>query len=393
MSQKVTSLLLKALGFLSFAVVAFVALFWANGYSFDFANRDIRKTSIVDIDVNQDQDADVYLNDTLKSSKVPYQIKEIFPGKYNLKIVKPGFWEWTKIVEVDEDIVTRINHVLLIPRMMRDYAQVIKLFGQDDKFFEFVNTSYLAIYSSKSKLLRFNKFNDNGLIEFKEYDLSKILLADENLTNIKLIDNDLIFISDKGYRYISNLNEDIFTKLNLPSQFAFAGNSFYYGNDSLFFKADEDGKVINVYFDAPAQIQQIQFVRQNIFKFTFKNSKKQSLYLLQNNQLKLISADLSDDPIFIANKVLFMEYGTDLRSFDLSTNQKKLLGRFGFDFKLIAFVDINHFIYQSDEHIYLADNFFDNVYPIFLKNEIDDLWVVDGIIYTMKKGVVSGYKW
>jgi len=87
-------------------------VFFARGYKFDLSNGNLEKTGMILVKSRPDG-AKVFLDGELVTA-TNNPIQGLKPGKYNLKIVKEGFFEWEKKVEVKEELVTEID-ALLIP--------------------------------------------------------------------------------------------------------------------------------------------------------------------------------------------------------------------------------------------------------------------------------------
>ena len=102
--------LLLIIGALAAASVGIV--FFARGYKLDIAGGGVEKTGMI-LAKSRPDGAKVFLDGKLATA-TNNPISGLKPGKYDLKIVKEGFFEWTKKVEVKEELVTEVD-ALLIP--------------------------------------------------------------------------------------------------------------------------------------------------------------------------------------------------------------------------------------------------------------------------------------
>lgn len=108
--------------FIFFLVVTFLIvttaaiLIWlAKGNQLDLNNKTIEKTGIVSI-ISNPQGAAIFLDGHLinATSANNYNISNLKPGEYRVKIVKDGYMNWEKKVEVKPELVTPLE-VTLFP--------------------------------------------------------------------------------------------------------------------------------------------------------------------------------------------------------------------------------------------------------------------------------------
>ncbi len=121
--NKVYFTIFKGFTFVLFLYLALWALMVANGLKYDFAIRDLRQTSIIYLD--NDVEAEVYLDEKLVANALPIRISEVQPEKYELRVQKQGFYDWNKEFEVDVDYVKRIKSIILAPRDEMEYSAEI----------------------------------------------------------------------------------------------------------------------------------------------------------------------------------------------------------------------------------------------------------------------------
>jgi hypothetical protein len=87
-------------------------VFFARGYKFDLTSGNLKKTGMV-LAKSRPDGAKVFLDEKLVTA-TDNPIQGLKPGEYHLKIVKDGFFEWSKKVEVKEELVTEVD-ALLVP--------------------------------------------------------------------------------------------------------------------------------------------------------------------------------------------------------------------------------------------------------------------------------------
>jgi len=94
------------------AAASVVIVLFARGYKFDLKNGSLEKTGMI-LAKSRPDGAKVFLDGKLVTA-TNNPLQGLKPGKYDLKIVKDGFFEWSKKVEVKEELVTEVD-ALLIP--------------------------------------------------------------------------------------------------------------------------------------------------------------------------------------------------------------------------------------------------------------------------------------
>lgn len=93
-------------------LISIVIVLLASGYRIDFANRSIHGTGIIAVNSTPDG-ALVYVNETPQDA-TNTTITDLLPGDYSVKLEKEGFARWEGQVNVEKELVTKIE-ALLIP--------------------------------------------------------------------------------------------------------------------------------------------------------------------------------------------------------------------------------------------------------------------------------------
>lgn len=94
-----------------FLAVASVLVFYGRGYRINFDEKKIAGTGILSIS-SIPSGAEVYLNGE-KRGDTDADIANLEPGKYKLRLVKEGFSEWNKEIEIIKEMVTPAEALLL----------------------------------------------------------------------------------------------------------------------------------------------------------------------------------------------------------------------------------------------------------------------------------------
>ncbi|MBI4101657.1 MAG: PEGA domain-containing protein [Candidatus Nealsonbacteria bacterium] len=103
---------------LLFALASPLAIFYSQGYRFDFANKKFTQTGGIFLKVFPRQ-ADVYLDGKL-AKKTDFffgsaLIENLLPKSYQVRVEKEGYFTWEKNLEVKEKEVTEEKFITLIP--------------------------------------------------------------------------------------------------------------------------------------------------------------------------------------------------------------------------------------------------------------------------------------
>ena len=106
----------RIFGFLGLLAVAFLVttaiFFYAKGYRFNFKQKTIDGTGIIQIG-STPKGAAVYINDEASPrDATDVSLTNLKPGKYQIKLTKNGFIDWKKAVEVRAGLVTQIEALL-----------------------------------------------------------------------------------------------------------------------------------------------------------------------------------------------------------------------------------------------------------------------------------------
>lgn len=131
MKKKLTFAVFRSVTVIIFIVVTIFAILFAYGYRIDFSDWSITKTSIVDV-AGPKVDALVSLDGIQYGEVMPFQISNVLPGRHQVTVVKRGFHEWSRPVEVEEDVVSIVRDVLLVPTNPERYTEAVLSFEPED---------------------------------------------------------------------------------------------------------------------------------------------------------------------------------------------------------------------------------------------------------------------
>jgi len=137
-------------------------VFYSQGYRIDFENKKLTQTGGLFLKILPKQ-VEIYLDGKLKKKTDFFfgsvLIENLLPKKYQIKIVKEGYYPWEKILEIKEKEVTEVKNIVLFPKNP-DFNILTK--GIDNLWF-----------SPDEKKIILEESSESGLWALKLYDLEK----------------------------------------------------------------------------------------------------------------------------------------------------------------------------------------------------------------------------
>ncbi len=420
-------LLLKTFGVLAFCTVSAYALFLAYGYNVDLANRHIEKTSIIDV-ASRYPDVRVYLDDKLVGNSIPLQMKDLLPGFYDLTMSKLGYLPWSRKLEVQTDIVTKVDDVLLVPDHPDTLVQQLAHFPLQSKYY--FSKDFFIVLTPDSDYLTLVYLLDNGAMKEEELKLSKQDIQDIQIFNpqqylITFHDGSYEWVEFNGPRFIDfslpkgssqlqlvpeqnvsyflsegNLYSvpiDLLSTLTVKNlatflliknvdQFDVHANRLVYVSKGMAYAADTHGKNIRL-LDRSYTVSYIRYVPFTAFPgglyVVRAVDDKRFLYSVDDRgNSTLLTPQLKDD-VFQDNsgRVLFSDESGNVFIYRPLLKKKSLVTTLPPDFTLLGFLfDDGHFLYVKQQQLFLADSSYTNVYPL--------LDTVENTRYFLQKGAV-----
>jgi len=142
--RKVIFWLFVILYFITAPIITLHAL----GFVFDPVSKSLVKTGIISI-ATEPRQADIFLNEHFHD-KTPAAISGLKPGFYRVKISRKGYQDWARELEVRQEEVSRIEHILLVSKelqLSKPFAYPLEAFlaSDDDKYL-------FLIYSARNKI-------------------------------------------------------------------------------------------------------------------------------------------------------------------------------------------------------------------------------------------------
>lgn len=438
MSRKVRNYFYKLVSLIVFVFASILTLFFAYGYQYDLKNSNLKKTSIIDL-VSDLRGAEISVNGIVQDKNLPFQVKNLLPDNYLLKAEKDGFLQWNRLVNVKEDIVTVVNDILLVPKDLNKYTEIIKSFSADgsDVFYTYGENFIIAARKNRT-WLELIIFKDNGEWEEQKVDMGRLDLKNLNSWSDRGV---LLTFADGTYGYL-NINDFSLKFFKLPGVYALNFSSYsqtvYYLKDDdlykiplyllidennkvvpfkvaerikayalgfpgqiyvissgLLFKINEDGTqkklvgnnngdYINLSFKAGKDYGALILRNKAGSRFLYAASKNANLDLITEKLAENVFLNSSDHFIFKDNdgKILYFDPSLNMISFVKTGLNSVILG--WFDNK-------GHFLVQDQGSIEINDIFDSNNY--FLLKDIAKIYSINKILFYLKDNHLFRLSW
>lgn len=441
MAKGIGTYLGKAFTLALFMVISVLTLFFAYGYQYDFKKQDIRKTSIIDINADE-EGVRVLLEGKQVSTVLPYQITGVLPGKYVVEVMKDGFNLWQRQIDVVEDIVTIVNDVIMVPVDTEKYIKPLFALEEPESRYRY-GRDFIVEILPEDKGLRVVTFYGNGTVKDEDIELFK-----SGIRDIRTFEdgNFLIFFDDGGSAWVSYEKKD-FAFFGLPegaegvsvnagrgylyfllnggfyaipvndaddleesaddfkvadevNAYVYAINDdIYFLKDGVVFKSDHmgrgpepvtavDGKYINIGFKSGRAYGALILRDKDQKRFLFVTDKDGNLLSLEN--------DLKGDVFFDASdRLLFAGHSGSIFVFDPAVGMKTEVSRQSEEFELLGwFSDDGHFLQKDGDSVILKDIHDSNRYTLMDGiDEVSAFFPLDRTLFFIKGGSLHVLDW
>lgn len=350
MRKKLIKIFLHILGVILFIFATAYALLAAYGYQIDLLHQNIVKTSIIDL-ANELDEIEVYFDNQKIAEKTPYQIKNVKPGLHEIEIIKEGFTSWTEKVVVIEDVVTKLDDILLIPLDLERYKEIVNFeLGYEEVL---INNDYFVLISNQENKIYINKIINTDL------KLINTLNIDLENANVSFIDSHRLEINYGDNLNIIDLRNGSLLNIIIPDKFKSFKVAYspylkgYYLNDGGIYSVDisEEGTF--------QEIKKYELETENIYdELTVISSYDQTLikcnsdlYLIENGTLSLIAKNIVGLPSISADgvKVIYSNEENEISYYNIYEKTQYLIGRFINKLDLVKW-------HKNAQHLYLMQN-------------------------------------
>jgi hypothetical protein len=401
-----------------YLVVSALTLFFAYGYRYDFQKSNVQKTSIVDV-AGRENNVGVFLDGTQQAQVIPFQIKNVLPGKHILNVSKEGFLPWQRKLVVEEDIVSIVEDVFLVPAVVAEKTTLIKTFDSLEKVYAGEDFAAAVVPGGKELSL-------TTLYEKDPFKDEKIELSRSDLQDIMFFSGgDMVLLFKENDAVITNLSDGFFLEFKLPDRahqlglsherqmfYFLIGDNFYavpYGTLGKLAGSEEDFKVRgkvsayavgqggNLFYISEGTIyvcdyrckeaNELGFGEEMYKNISIKAGKDYGTAVLRDisdrrylcvpdsgSRIKCLTNRLNGQPFLNGyDQIIYGEDGGNIYFYDPRIDEKKLLLSLpGADFELVGWIsDQGHFILREGNSLTLNDVNGANKYTIL--NDVKDI--------------------
>lgn len=114
---------------MTFVVTAFWMILVANGYQYDFSQREVVQTGLLSLRSSL-KPQKIVLDDTVLA--VDFSLQEsLLPGFHTLRLEHGAFYPWEKYFSLQKGFVVAFNHPVFIPKNVFPYLEKLSI---DEKF-------------------------------------------------------------------------------------------------------------------------------------------------------------------------------------------------------------------------------------------------------------------
>ncbi len=103
-----------------FFVISPAIIMYTSGYRYDLKRGLLRETGAINIDI-EPRNSDIYLNGIKIKRAMPARLNDLVPGKYNILITAPGYFDWQKEIEVKNKQTVYIKEVSILKKNEPEY--------------------------------------------------------------------------------------------------------------------------------------------------------------------------------------------------------------------------------------------------------------------------------
>lgn len=238
----------KRYGLIAAGIVAFVILspfivLFITGTKYDFAAHRFIKTGVIGIKTNP-KGADIFLNDKHSGSS-NRTVRFVTPGNYLLEIKKPGYFTWSKALEVRPQYVTWAHSedipevTLFFAKPQKTYiANSVSTFSARDRLVYLVNVNAENTVIVNASLDRPDQGVQTALAgSFPDLQI----IADSNSNNFLIYQEDYYAIFDANNNTVTDITDLVNEKaaFSSTSPFQASKEDFQFGPGNILFQLQE----------------------------------------------------------------------------------------------------------------------------------------------------------
>jgi|GEM_PF-5066546 len=434
MAQTWGKLLLKVISVLLFLAVASLTLFFAYGYRFDPEKHDVQKVSIIDVQAKL-REVRLLLDGTKVAPELPYQIKNLIPGLYDVQVDKEGYTSWKRRITVEADIVSIVNDVLLVPQDLSTYHKVLATLTKDIE--HAVGRDFVIEHKKGTRNLRLLTLSSNGKIQDEVVELAR-----NDVNGIQVYDGQVVVLSfparvralmdvqQKSFqfftlpegvqdfrlspdkRFLAFMKDGLLTVVRLNDlqdenkkivpltqfqdvtamDFAHDGTMVVLAH-SLVYHYYPDQQVKELIDMSPGFFKNLGFTRGKNFSAFILRDKDDVrwLYYYNGRKFEFLTKGVQGKPILNNfDQVAYVTQTGDIHYFDPYTEKKSAVAAEGAPYELLGwFDDVGHYYMKQDGRLILADIFGENRWTLLQELKGEASFTVWQSFYQLQDGALE----
>ncbi|MBI2464451.1 hypothetical protein HYV57_05845 [Candidatus Peregrinibacteria bacterium] len=204
-----------------FSVTAFSMILVANGYQYDFSQREVVQTGLLSVQSSLKVQK-IVLDDKVLVADFPFQ-ESLLSGMHTLRLEHSAFYPWKKSFSLQKGFVAAFDHPVFIPKDIFSYLEKIPA---DETYASYLSQNFLASRDTFKNIPPSLSPNEENELSIRGYELWTHSLgsgADFFVTRfshpiqraawyfdsnhiVVLVDSDLYFLDSDGQNVISWMN-------------------------------------------------------------------------------------------------------------------------------------------------------------------------------------------
>lgn len=392
-----------------------VTCLFASGYKFNLSwplqyNRLLQKTGTLNIETSP-KGAFIYLNEKktaypgIKIFKkdyltTPSKVKNLLPGKYNLKLEKEGYWPIQKEIFIESGITTTIENIHLfrsdLPTIVYRSTSTSLSLSPSSKYIYLESSGQLVDLTNSSFRLELDN-NSNGSWQDNENFFADGLIYNINNENIINLNNEVKIKADSwkydrdnsSIYYTANKSIFRFEKDNTASLIiSNIENYLDYKQDGnllfLILEIDDDKFLKEYDINTQQEIKSMELPKVGNYLFfpgaknghlTLYDEQNSSLYLINKNDWQKSSIiNQVRDWVFINKTQMIYHNGWEIFLLDLKEDSSRLLTRVSEPISKIIWHDReNYYIFSTVNTLQAGDLRSNLLTTLFKTEKIGDI--------------------
>jgi hypothetical protein len=364
-----------------FTIITAIIIVYASGWRFNFSAKHLQKVGAITIETNP-RDAQIILNNKLLPKNTPTTITNLLPQVYTLKIVKNGYYDWSTTINVQSGQALRFDSIYLIKKQESPRQFSFGPFTQQQLS---PNGNFLAVVNDR--LLSLWEIDTGGKIYSSQFNqkITSVLWSPTNNYLIAKADNNNFILLDISSSPVeTNLNDyyaltisdmawssmedsiiyvrttDGLFRLNVIQKTKslisvdqnvhyFTQNLFYKLINNILYIQDIQGTTVQeITLHANSQLI-IEPIYSDIIGIRDTINKQFLIINTQNNTHSLFDEQVSNFSWSKTSRLLLVSNTNELWSWDITTDEKKLIFRTSDQLINIGFILKEHYLLINQE--------------------------------------------